>query len=162
MDENFAKELEKIDWLGRCGQPFSLQLTFPTTFVSSWSEAAQHYSDQAWEDATLEAQNRLTERLSAHHRVAYQNWNNVVQSAKERIVFPLTSRVWFPLAERLGLGKPLVDCISWDVLGAVMEHEYRDLADCPPFFQELLQVYRTGHFPCGWVGDWPSGKLVVW
>jgi hypothetical protein len=34
----------------------------------------------------------------------------------------------------------------------------------PVFFEHLLQVYESGHVPCGWEGDldnWPDGKLLV-
>jgi hypothetical protein len=29
------------------------------------------------------------------------------------------------------------------------------------YFLELFEVYEAGHFPCGWKGEWPAGKLVV-
>lgn len=162
MDELLARELETTVWLTRCGQPFDLSLPFPTAMVSGWSEAIQRCSDPSWEDICLEARNRLTEYLCTRHPDAYHQWNAITQSAKERVVSSLADRAWSPLAERLGLSKTLVDCISWDVLGAIMEHEYRELSGRPRFFLDLLQVYRAGHFPCGWVGDWPGGTLLVW
>ena len=70
--------------------------------------------------------------------------------------------IWRPFAERQGLGKAFTDAVSWDVLAAVMEHAYRDCSGRPTLFLQLLQVYRAGHFPCGWSGDWPDGMLLVW
>lgn len=31
----------------------------------------------------------------------------------------------------------------------------------PSFFTDLFRVYQSGNFPCGWVGEWPQGQLVV-
>jgi hypothetical protein len=162
MDELFAKDLESINWLACCGEPLHLSLPFPTASVSSWSEAMRCCSAPSWEDVALEAQNRLTLHLHIRRLDDYRRWNAIVQSAKERVVLPLAERVWSPLAERLGFEKVLVDCISWDVLGAIMEHEYNQPSGLPRFFLDILQVYRAGHFPCGWTGHWPRGTLLVW
>ncbi len=162
MDEVFARELEAVDWFAACGQSLAIGLPFQVSRVGSWAEAIEHCSDQSWEDVTLEAQNRLTVFLHNHHRNDYQRWNAIVDTAKTRVVTPLMDRVWRPLAERNGFGKALVDCASWDVLGAIMEHEYQRFRKRPEFSLHLLQVYRAGHFPCGWSEEWPDGRLLVW
>lgn len=162
MDESFARELEGIRWFQSCGQPLPQSLPFPVAQVSGWSQALSLCSDQAWEDVTLEARNRLTEFLHTRHRDAYQQWNHIAAAAKSRIDAPVCDLIWRPFAERQGLGKAFTDAVSWDVLAAVMEHAYRDCSGRPTFFLQLLQVYRTGHFPCGWSGDWPDGMLLVW
>jgi len=30
------------------------------------------------------------------------------------------------------------------------------------YFRELLPWFYAGHFPCGWEGDWPQGRLRVY
>lgn len=162
MNEAFARELEAQDWFVACGQPLTISLPFPVSQVGSWREAIDRCSDQSWEDVTLEARNRLTVFLHTHHRDDYRNWNAITIAAKQRVVTQLMDRVWLPFAEQNGFGKVLVDCVSWDVMAAIMEHEYRDCLNRPEFFLHLLQVYRAGHFPCGWSGEWPAGRLLVW
>lgn len=29
------------------------------------------------------------------------------------------------------------------------------------YFREQLSWFQAGHFPCGWEGDWPSGRMRV-
>ena len=43
-----------------------------------------------------------------------------------------------------------------------MEEMYADSGYDGYFFNELLLVYEAGHFPCGWQGDWPAGRLLVY
>ena len=162
MDEAFARELEAVDWFAACGQPLIVNLPFPVVPVGSWGEAIERCSQQSWEDITLEAQNRHTVFLHNRHRHDYQHWNTIVDAAKARVVTPLAEQVWRPFAERHGFGKVFVDCVSWDVLGAVMEHEYRRFRERPEFSLHLLRVYSAGHFPCGWSGEWPAGQLLAW
>ncbi len=35
-----------------------------------------------------------------------------------------------------------------------------DRIDCT-YFREQLQWFHAGHFPCGWEGEWPVGKMRV-
>ena len=44
----------------------------------------------------------------------------------------------------------------------VMENSYLNGGHKVFFFLELLTVYEAGHFPCGWEGEWPKGRLVVY
>jgi len=162
VDEAFVRGLEAVDWFAACGRSLAIGLPFPTSPVGSWAEAIQRCSDQTWEDATLEAQNRLTEFLHTQHRDRYRDWNDIAIVAKERVVTPLRDRVWRPFAERHGLTKVLANCVSWDVLAAIMEYEYRDCPGRPEYFLHLLRLYRAGHIPCGWSGEWPAGQLFVW
>jgi hypothetical protein len=162
VDEAFARVLEMVDWFASGGQPLAISLPFSVVPVGSWAEAIERCSDQSWEDTTLEARNHLTVFLHTHHRDDYRDWNAITIAAKERLVTPLKERVWQPFAEQHGFGKALVDCVSWDVLAAIMEHEYRDCPGRPEYFLHLLRVYRAGHFPCGWSGVWPAGQLLVW
>jgi hypothetical protein len=30
------------------------------------------------------------------------------------------------------------------------------------YFREQLEWYVAGHFPCGWEGEWPKGRMRVW
>lgn len=162
MDNDFARGVEAIGWFSACGREPAVDLPFEAARVGSWSEAIKRCSEQSWEDATLEAQNHLTGFLCMNHRQKYQRWNAIAVEAKACVVTPLADRVWRPFADRYGLGRVFVDCVSWDVLAAIMEHEYQGCDGRPAWFLPLLKVYCAGHFPCGWSGEWPTGRLWVW
>jgi hypothetical protein len=162
MDEAFAADVRAIRWFSAVGGKPLPAFNIPARAVASKEEALAHCSDPGWEDVTLEARNQLTGFLSRHHPDRHVAWNQITDAAKSAVVTPLATRVWQPFAERHGLDKVFVDFVSWDVLAAIMEHEYRDCTGRPVFFLHLLDVYRAGHFPCGWAGAWPKGKLLVW
>jgi hypothetical protein len=43
----------------------------------------------------------------------------------------------------------------------MMEIVYSDVSSCV-YFREQLQWFHAGHFPCGWEGEWPVGKMRVY
>ena len=162
MDEALATYVEQIDWFSAVGKQPLPAWSMPAVAVASQNQALKYCSARGWEDVTLEAANELTGFLTRRYDERYSQWNDIVIAAKSRIVTPLADRVWQPFAAQRGLGKGFVDCVSWDVLSAIMEHEYRDCTERPIFFLHLLEVYCAGHFPCGWAGKWPAGQLRVW
>ena len=52
----------------------------------------------------------------------------------------------------------LIDCLIDDFLYIVF-NDYSNMEH--QFFNNLLQVYLVGGWPCGWEGEYPKGRLVV-
>lgn len=46
------------------------------------------------------------------------------------------------------------------VEGLLIEIVAADMTDCT-YFRECLSWFEAGHFPCGWDGEWPDGRLRV-
>lgn len=126
------------------------------------SEAVESCTDGAWASVELEAQNQLSLWLHQHDRESFQRWNELVNHHKAVLINPLTERHWGPYQQAHRLGRAVVQSVRWDILGALMENSYMGSGHRCFFFLELLSVYEAGHFPCGWRGEWPSGKLVVY
>lgn len=159
---DMAGRLRRIDWFSRCGQPLALDLSMEIDRVLTWREAAETCTGEAWEDVELEAQNQLTLWLGRHDRENFQRWNERVERHKIAVIDPLAERAWEPYLLKRELDPAILHSMRWDILSALMENSYLGSGHRCFFFLELLMVYEAGHFPCGWHGDWPDGKLVVY
>jgi len=153
--------IEAIRWFSKCGQPLALDLTMEVESARSWWTAMQACQSVAWENVQLEAQNQLGLWLHRNHHERFQVWNDIVDRHKTEVIAPLIKEQIIPFQLEHRLDVVLAHSTSWDVLGALMENSYLDTHHPAHFFLELLWVYEAGHFPCGWLGDWPSGKLFV-
>lgn len=56
-----------------------------------------------------------------------------------------------------GLDNEMMDMVKRDMAWACIER----ILNAQGFFSELLEIYKTGYFPCAWLGDYPNGKAVV-
>jgi hypothetical protein len=157
-----AARVAAIDWFAHAGRPASLDLTMETEQVKGWSAAVRACKSRVWENAELEAQNQLTLWLHQHARERYRGWNKLVGEYKKAVLKPLTQRGIRPVLRRHGLPDDVLHSVEWNVLGALMENAYLDTGHGLYFALELLLVYEAGHFPCGWRGDWPQGRLIVY
>jgi hypothetical protein len=120
----------------------------------------------AWGTALVSAESRI-ERLVFNNQHLAQ-WDKI----RKVVSFPTqwVDEFYLTLGERhpgyfgeTGLyAHELVDLPSRLVWGAVDEVMLADLDPSLNFFRSLIPWFRRGHWPCGWQGDWPQGKLILW
>jgi hypothetical protein len=159
---DLASRLTTINWFAHCGERSSLDLSMETVAVTSWQQAITSCKSPVWENVELEAQNQLTLWLHLHDHANYQKWNEIVVSHKNAVVNHLAEQTFIPFQTKNALDIVFVHCVQWDILGALMENSYLGNGHRAFFFLELSMIYEAGHFPCGWEGDWPQGKLCVY
>ena len=51
---------------------------------------------------------------------------------------------------------------SWDLMHMTIERELVSQGKPGGFCSLLLQVYEAGHLPCGWEGEYPAGRILVY
>ena len=161
IQDSYLDEIRSFPWLAKIGETPQADLPFSAHPASDLAAGIESLCALEWENFTLEARNRLTDDLRQRARQRYNQWNEVTQEAKAKLVTPLAEKVWRPKVSDLGVSGLVVDDLQWNVLAAVMEHAYREESRIEPFFKRLLVVYQNGHLPCGWEGGWPAGRLII-
>lgn len=149
-------DLRLAAWFCRVG----VRDTESAEVLPSWSAAVESCSSVEWENLCLEAVNRYCEKLVERAPDRFRLWNAVVNEVKPAVQELVREKAG-PTIERHSLPKVVGDCIEWDVLHVCMEAEYADIYP-PGFFASQAYWYVQGHFPCGWRGDFPKGKLVIY
>ena len=150
------EQLQQADWFHHVGEPRE----GPFVVVSSWNEAITRCSSPEWEDLTLEAANRFSEAVARRSHERFQQWNAIVAEMRQAIV-PILEQKIKPARLLFHLPQVFEDVVRWDVLHLCMEAEYADIFP-PGFFASQGYWYVQGRFPCGWDGDFPSGKLFLY
>jgi hypothetical protein len=150
------EELDRADWFARVG----VKDTDAAVVVSSWGKAIEHCTSAKWENLCLEAVNRYCERLRERSKGRFNRWNEVVDEVK-RATEPLVRRKVEAAVRANHLPPEFEHAVEWDVLHVGMEAEYADIYP-PGFYASQAYWYVHGHFPCGWQGKFPAGKLIVY
>jgi hypothetical protein len=162
VETDIPARIGSIEWFARCGQPISLDLSMDVVQIASWPKAISSCKGSQWENVELDAQNQLTLWLHLNDPDRYRNWNEIVVGQKNSVLNRLIDEKIIPFQAKQGLDVGLVHSVQWDILGALMENAYLGSGHRAFFFLELLMVYEAGHFPCGWEGEWPRGRLRVY
>lgn len=125
-----------------------------------------------WLTFRLMISNRMRRDLSQLNYDRFTQWNELVREV-QKLAAPVIERAAAKWAGAKAL-KQVTVSLAWDIEGACIETEFAD--QMPPLFfvPRLLECYRAGRRPCGWVGPtiderWagaskdpvPAGKLLV-
>jgi hypothetical protein len=154
------RDFESADLFSDVGLPLGDRFGPDTLTVESWNEAARFSRSRAWQNTKLRAQNDLTGYLAKHHSADYQCWNKIMGEIRPRVLQLVGPKLEAKIAEA-AIRKPILDSAAWDLLSLMMESEYSHLVP-PRFFAALGLIYLVGHCPCGWQGEYPDGKLVIY
>jgi len=151
------KTLEKANWFARVGLRDN---TEGVTVLASWQEAIEHFGSDEAEDLCLDAANQYCERLIEIAPERFNQWNDIVRQLKP-ITMPLVCQKIEAVVQEQRLPRVFESTVQWDILHVFMEAEYADV--CPSgYYASLAHWYVQGHFPCGWEGEFPIGKLIIY
>jgi hypothetical protein len=148
--------LHTARWFVSVGQP----LDSSVRQAQSWQEADSLCADIDWSNALLEGRNEITATIANHFEDYPKPWNETVDYVT-MIIKPMIAHKASPIQEQYSLSPAFLDSIRHAVLGMVMAAHYADLYRSA-FYADLADWYIKGHFPCGWEGDYPQGRLIVY
>ena len=154
--EATLNKLDSVEWFRCVGKTDVEQ----ATLVSSWTEAIKHVRSAHSKEVVLEAANRITEGILKSSLDRYANYNAVVATVKPPVV-EMVKRKSASTAEQHALPKEFIDRLNWNILHLAIECEFADVIPAG-FFTALSYYYYVGHFPCGWEGEYPKGRLIVY
>lgn len=141
--ESYLAELEMIDWFSHVGSDYQKP---GIRLVSDWEEACRWTSQPISEWCDLEAKQRIYRFMSAAHYDQFAKWNEVAKS-----ILPLIEPLVDMVRPRFPANSPdnAIDWFQCQIVGASMELYYATCIDSK-LFRDQLEIYKQGHFPCGW------------
>lgn len=149
-------KLHAVTWFRNVG----VRDTETADVLGSWPEAVESCESIEWENHCLEAANHYFARVSERDRSVHDRWNPAADECRP-IADALVEEKVRDVVQSHGLPKGFVDTVKWDMIHLCLECEFADIYP-PGFFASQSYWYHAGHFPCGWRGAFPEGRLVVY
>lgn len=149
-------QLRNAVWFSKVG----VRDTEAAIVLRSWPEAMASCASAEWSNLLLEASNSYFERLAERTAEIHQKWNPTIERLKV-VTSPFVREKVRRVAEENKLPKVFEDTVQWDILHLCMECEFADIYPVG-FYASQAYWYVNGHFPCGWEGEFPKGKLIVY
>lgn len=162
LNSHIIEKLMKINWFENCTQNAELNISYGYEFVSI-KKLEQSLSGIKWQNIQLDEVNRLTDYLFHNYRELYSgHWNTLVDDFKDKYLIEIDKTMLKKADIIFGdLSNSVIDYIHWDILEIVMAYTYEDCLK-PTFYSEILKVYQSGFFPCGWRGKFPRGNMLIY
>jgi hypothetical protein len=150
------QQLDESAWFSQVGRRDS---DYPIV-LGSWEEAIESCQSGEWDGLCLEAANQYRMRILERSRERFEAWNTVIVELKRHTV-PLVERKTREAVKDERLIKQFIGNVQWDILHLCAEAEYADVFPAG-FYASQAYWYVKGHFPCGWQGVFPEGRLIIY
>jgi hypothetical protein len=154
------EQLEKANWFANVGTYAGVEDRSKFILLSSWKEAIEHCGSVEWENLCLEAVNQYCERLVEQSKERFNKWNDIAIELK-KTTEPFVRRKIEAVVRENSLPKVFENMVQWDILHVCMEAEYAEVYP-PGFYASQAYWYTKGHYPCGWDGEFPKGRLIIY
>lgn len=154
--ENLLEQLEDAEWFSSVGRPTESSVLN----VPSWHEAMATRATEEWDEALLGGANQIRQGLGVQHNDRYQEWNAIVHEAMPSIQ-QLIAKKTAPTLSTVSLPPYFNAMVQGDIVHMCVEMAYVNIVPAG-FYSGLAEWYCQGHFPCGWIGAYPNGKLIIY
>lgn len=168
---DLIEELKALPWFASSGQD---TVDVPTWILAtSKSEAVASAEAPEWLKFRLMVSNRMHRDLSQLNYGRFTEWNGLAEHV-QKLVTPVIDDAASRWAGAGKVTKAAKLSLAWDIQGMCMEAEFTDQMKPLFFVPQVLECYRSGRRPCGWLGPeiderWagasndplPAGKLLV-
>lgn len=154
------EKLLNCSWLEKCGAPQENLGSLPAIWIRKTDDAIKNISSVRWENACLAEQGNLSEFLAVNYKTEYnQSWNKIVDTVKTNYM-PNIMRLVEDACQKRGLPNEVLNDISFNILSIFLASYFSQYYNSE-FFNRLLEIYLSGHLPCGWRGKYPNGSILI-
>ena len=147
--------LHSLHWFNHVGQS-----SFDHHLVSSWAVALQLRESHEWRVAQNEIRNELGSIVQSYSYETYNLWNEVVRELRP-FAEALARQALTVCNLKSDLERKLLVAVQADCLLVAHAMEYREFGVCESADQ-MAEIYLSGHFVSGWLGDYPQGVFIVY
>lgn len=157
LKKDFLENIKKCKWLSRCGEIDNF--AFDVKILDKEATLLSINSSK-WESIWLEAREDFASYLRKNNNAIYEReWNTHSKKYRAEYVNPLCDilQTKFPNDEK---HKTLINLVRSNIIILFMYNLYSDYYKSR-FLDEMLEIYLSGHMPCGWEGNYPHGKFEV-
>ena len=160
INNQLYKTLLSCPWLEKCGVPQENIFSSPVIWIQKVGDVTKNITSIRWENACLEEQGNISEFLAKNYKAEYNHsWNAIVKTIKTDYlpnIMPLIEDA----CQKNELPKDILNDVRFNLLSIFLASYFSQYYQSE-FFEGLLDIYLSGHIPCGWRGKYPDGCIMV-
>ncbi|WP_055442518.1 hypothetical protein [Lacinutrix himadriensis] len=157
--EHFS-DLENINWFSNCGKEIEFSSKQNLKRIDSLKESIELCNSIEWENFQLEKRNDLTSFLNRTRKNESTEWNTITGGIKNYLKDGIFKTVREKLNQR-DLPDSIFASVEWDILSYCQELAYKKY-NIPTFYSHLIPIYKNGHLPCSYNGQFPNGTILIY
>lgn len=161
INEILYKSLINCNWFQSSGSMDNISYNFDRQIVTSRKQLIKNIQSLSWENICQDAQGDLMEYLGTYYTEEFDNyWNKNVIYIKKNYLPTILDNINGAIKDK-DFSPEIIYSISHNILMIIISDYYSGYYESV-FFKNLLEIYLSGHIPCGWKGKYPEGRIMVY
>lgn len=142
-------------------------------YTVSWKKAIENLDDADRIEASTQSRNILHQNVlddfikQRGFKEGHSAWDaftskhdSIYEAAEDQAELYADSTQFNKALKRLKLPSEVKDIFIDDVQLIIAFREI--FGECTHFYAEEFEIFLKGHFPCGYVGEYPKGKFIIY
>ena len=163
IDSEILSIINEIPWFEKCGNRTEILLNYKYKFVTE-KEMIKSLSGIKWDNLENDEFNKLYDWFRTSSIIL--DWERLVREIRKEEMPKIDLLVKDKIKKVFVNEQKLVlDSFHYDLLMIIMKltiSKRFSPNDEPHFYNELLEIYKAGQFPCGWRGSYPEGTVLIY
>ncbi len=161
MHSFISKEIKETflnnNFFINCGMEKDLEYSFDFVFEPNREKAIASLNHEKWENFIFE---RFQDVVGLK-TVDFKIWNVSAKEVRKEIVPKIVENIKNNNHDKEML-KAISDQFKFDIVVCIVGDRFKESAKPEiELFEQICEIYLSGHIPCGWKGTKKRGKIIV-
>ena len=159
---NYDKLYDKLmncNWFEKCGSKETKFEGFDYIWAKNIADVEKNINSTKWENTCIEEMNEISACLSEFQDLL-DLWNEQVENTKKNYI-PTIINIVKSSAEKYSLPESVCKDVQWNILMCFICDFYSEQYNSE-FYNRLLEIYLSGHLPCGYKGRFQKGSIIIY
>lgn len=160
LKSDFIEKVTNCNWFENCGdQNFD---KFEVILLKEKNEVAEAIQSHKWENICLAKEGDFASSILRNHIEQYHMMGEEREKIRKEVL-KLSKRFTAGLKKKeIRFDGIVLEDVIFNVQTLFMVNDYSEYYMADVFFEQMLEIYLSGHLPCGWSGGQKNGKFKVY
>lgn len=158
--EELYKKLIDNRWFENCGDKEVVYENLDYIWAKDMKDVEKNVNSIKWENMYIEEMNEITMFLDMNYLELSMLWNEQIEMIERKYMVELRKRIR-EAANKHSLPERVVSQVGY-ALKIIFICEFYSEQYHSEFYENLLEIYLSGHLPCGYKGRYRKGSIIIY
>lgn len=160
LKQDFIERITNCNWFENCGdQNFD---KFEVIFLKDKMEISESIQSYKWENICLDKKGDFSSAILLNYEEQYSLIGEECEKVQKEVL-AFSKRFTAGLKKKgIRFGGIVLSDVKFNVGTLFLVNHYSEYYIPDVFFEQMLEIYLSGHLPCGWSGGQKNGIFKVY
>lgn len=158
--EKLYEKFMNCNWFEKCGSREAVYENLDYIWGKNIADVDKNINSIKWENVCIEEDNEVREDLQINYPELRLLRNEQIEIINKKYMPGIMEKIKQAVVEK-SLPEGVIKDVQYNVL-MIFVCEFYSEQHHSEFFERLLEIYLSGHLPCGYKGRYRKGSILIY